>query len=331
MTTEARDIAFSLSPFHLLQAICMLEPGRPMTILSSRAITHGKVLDGIGGTTITPVEHRTRVYDELRASGRPYRFFHAVPWNRAALQFEMLALRNGGAIGLFDDGIANFRVEPLKRNAEYYFRRLAYRLLDGTDYCGDLSDVKHSRIARTLYSVDAARSSLAPRARQIDFSRLEPILDRASSHFAHLERHRGLPVFLDTDDCEGGWYDFERKVEVLQDVLPHEPTLYLPHPRQHFDLPRRLPFLIDLTGQTNDWNELAVHYLRPPRVTSVFSTAVITLTKVLGMKFENVLLCDHFLERIGHASFVLDPHSRQMLTSGAADAPRVEESHDRAS
>ena len=308
------ELAYSLTPFHLLQALCIAGDKPALTVLTPNAERYARLLAHLGSVTFRPIEESKPMLAELSRAPEPFDFSYAVPWNRTALRLEKLALARGGHVHLLEDGTANYRPNDRARDWQFYLHWLAYRLIDGTHYCDHILTKRPHPERTTFHSIDAKRSILGARGQQIDIQRLPPLLDPADAHFRHLEKYRGLPIFLDTNDCEGGWYPFELKVALLRELLAAVPTLYFPHPRQSMRISDNLPFLIDLSGQTHDWNELAIRYLKPSRVTSVISTAVLTLRRVFGMEFENILLHDVFLERTRHPAFALDPLLRAALT-----------------
>lgn len=306
-------IGFCLTPFHLVQVLAFLDRRRRFRVLVPHATRYSELLRHRGDIEFISIEDRNRTFAAIKEGKEAFDFYYAVPWNRMALRFEKLALHRGGKVCMLEDGIGNYGEFLVKRGLRYWVARFAYWLLDGTRYCEDMKEKAEVSPTIEFYSVCAERSALAPRVRQIDFSALRMLLDSLRIHFKSLEPYRGLPVFFDTNDCEGGWYPFEQKVQILREVLPKEPILYLPHPYQRFHLPTYLPNLIDLTGKTHHWNELACYVLRPPRVYTVFSTAVISLRFVYGLEFESILLDRDFYNRTGNLLFNVPPEARSLL------------------
>jgi hypothetical protein len=96
----------------------------------------------------------------------------------------------------------------------------------------------------------------------------------------------------------------------LRELLPNEPTIYLPHPGQRLDLVPHLPQPVNLGDQTHHWNELACYFIKPRTVYSVFSTAAFTLRRIFGLPFECKFMFDKFHERTGHPSFVISESMR---------------------
>lgn len=315
----ARDFAYCLSPFHLLQTLCLAKPDRQMTILSLHPDRYAGLLDFLPRVQFHPAVDWRPLADQFRQS-EPFDYYYAVPWNRPALRLEKLALAHGGHVGILEDGLANYRPDDRPRDLRYYLLRTAYRLVDGTQYCDSIVRKRADPHRTTFYTIDARRSILGERATQIDFAAMPAIVDGLAPRFAHLDRYRGTPVFLDINDCEGGWYPFEKKIEILRSILPKEPMLYFPHPGQKLFLTEHFPNLIDMSGKTSNWNEMAIYFLAPDRIYSILSTSVLTLRDILKLKFENIQYFGTFWEQTRHPAFKLHPNLEQVLLT--ADGSR---------
>ncbi len=294
-----------MTPYHVLETLAFYEDAEPMIIICRYADYYRPLLSDFPSLELVNIEDRRSVLERLEKSGERFDLYFATVWNRTALLLEKAALRSGGRINLIDDGAGGFgrRGKDWRRHV----RRVAYALLDGTQYCDHPSEKKYDPARTTFYSVVPELSSAPMKPQQIDLARLRGLLARVEPHFEHLKPYRGFPVFFDTNDCEAGWYPFEKKIEILRELLPNEPTIYLPHPAQRLDLVSHLPQLIDLRDQTHHWNEMACYFLKPKTVYSAFSTSAFTLRKIFGLSFTCKFLYEDFYKRTGHPSFVLSP------------------------
>ncbi len=305
------DIALALTPLHLAQALCVREPSRPLLLLARQAAAWSNLLGPVEGDRWRPVEDRQTVTAAaLRASGA-FRLIHAVPWNRTALKLEYAALRSGGGIDLVDDGVGNYRQAPPWTWRER-LKAAAHRAIDGRAYA-EWPQRRAGMPGVVLHGIDPANSLLDPKPRGIDPAPLRAAWPALRRQFEHLAAHRGRPVFFDTNDVESGWYPYEAKRELLTRLLPRGPVVYFPHPFQQRRLAADLDNLIDLSGQTHEWNELACWYLQPEAVYSAFSSSVMALRWLTGGPVRHVPLHQAFFEATGHPSFSVDPNVARML------------------
>jgi hypothetical protein len=302
----AQKVAFCMTPYHLLEALSFHDAASPMTVLAQHGDRYAPLLAEVAGLRVYSVESRREFLRTLIDSRERFDFYFATIWNRSALLYEKAALRSGGHINIFDDGAGCFG--PIGKDWRRPVRKLAYALLDSTQYCDHPSEKRFDRSRTTFHSV---RPDLAPfPSKQIDLPSLRNLLTRLREHFEHLAPYCGLPVFFDTNDCDNDWYPFDRKVEILRSLLPNEPTIYLPHPGQRLSIVRHLPQLIDLSDKVHRWNELACYFLQPKKVYSAFSTCAFTLHYVFGMSFENHFMHEEFYRRTGHRNFLIPPNMR---------------------
>ena len=305
------DYGMALNPFHVLQMICLQPKGRSTRILTNRADGCRKLFGDIPGLEFLPVEARREELDKARDSKGSFDCYQAMPWNRSSLLFAKAALRSGGQVRFIEDGIGNY--PSYKRPFEWRpaLLRIAYWILDGT--------VRHDHFNNFKLTPGVIGYSVRPElaivkgVQKLDVAPLRTLLPNLERHFAHLEPFRGLPVFFDTNDCDNDWYPLDIKLELLKRLLPEGPVLYMPHPSQKIRLCDHLPNLIDLTGKTHGFNELACLVIRPPKIFSVFSTAALTLRYLLNLEFENVLLYQDFFKATGHPAFDPDPRIRDVL------------------
>lgn len=301
---SALRVAYCMTPYHVLEALSFYDKSHPMIILALYGDRYAPLLAQLEGLRVYPIERRRQILRQLTDQREPFNFYFATVWNRTALLYEKAALRSGGHVNIFDDGAGVFM--PIGRDWRRYARKIAYALLDGTQYCDHPSEKRFDRARTTFHSV---RPDLAPfPAKPIDLPSLRGSLSRLEPHFSHLAQYKGLPVFFDTNDCDANWYPFERKVEILKALLPNEPILYMPHPAQHLSVVPHLPQLIDLSNQTHRWNELACLFLKPKAVYSTFSTAAFTLRHIFGLRFQNHFMHQEFYRRTGHRNFLIPPN-----------------------
>jgi hypothetical protein len=301
-------VGYCMTPYHVLETLAFFSETAPMTIVCAHADHYREVLGDFDGLELIDMNDRRRLLTRLTAERTPFDFYFATVWNRTALLFEKTAMKSGGHINIIDDGAGGFN--PAGTDWRIYVRRIAYALLDGTQYCDNPKQKHFDRERTTFYSVVPELSAAPVKPLQIDMAALRNLLPRVERHFDHLRPYRGMPAFFDTNDCESGWYPFEKKIEILRDLLPDEPTIYLPHPAQRLSPVSDLPNLIDLGDQTRHWNEMACYFLRPKAVYSVFSTTAFTLRNIFGLTFENKYLFQEFYRRTGHASFNIPPNMR---------------------
>jgi hypothetical protein len=301
-------VSFCQTPYHLLEALAFYDDASEMIIVAPHGDRYRPLLAELRMIEFADVSARRDVLRRVIARGQPFDFYYATVWNRTALLFEKAALKLGGHINIFDDGAGGFG--PIGNDWRRYVRKIAYAVLDGTQYCDHPKEKRFDPERTTFHSVVPELSPVPGKARQIDLSGFQQLMPRIAPHFEHLARYRGMPAFFDTADCESNWYPFEQKVEILRDLLPDEPTLYFPHPGQRLALPPHLPQLIDLSALTHGWNELACYFLKPPVVYSAFCTAAFTLSKLFGMPFKNVFFYPEFLERTGYRGFDISPSMR---------------------
>jgi hypothetical protein len=107
----------------------------------------------------------------------------------------------------------------------------------------------------------------------------------------------------------------EQKVEILKDLLPNEPTVYLRHPAQQMSVVSHLPQLIDLSDKVHRWNELACFFIQPKAAYSTFSTCAFTLRHAFGLPFENHFMFEEFYRRTGNSNFLINPTMRAYFQS----------------
>lgn len=295
-------VAFCWSPYHLLEALAFRDPATDMIILSPHAASYAGFLEDIPRLSLYPLERRDELLDALRKDKAPFDFYYATLENRTALKLEKMALDFGGHVHIFEDGIGGFG-RPWPLNWRDWLLRIIYKIVDGTHPRNHIGDKPYDLKTTTLHSAlpEAALPGLT--VRELDFAKVQPLLPKIASHFEHLSKYRGIPAFFDTNDCEGGWYPYEQKLEILKDTLPSTPLLYFPHPNQRFNAAEHLSNLIDMTGLTHNWNEMACYYIQPPSVHSVFSTVGFSLRHIFQMKFTNVLMYEEFYRRTGHRGF----------------------------
>jgi hypothetical protein len=306
-------VAYCLTPYHLLEALSFYENYSTMIILAMHGDHYAPLLTDLtelSALTVLRIEERKNVLRQLVERKEKFDFHFATLWNRTALLLEQAALRSGGHVNIFDDGVGGFAsgFRPNNKNWRRQAWRLAYALVDGTQYCQHPAEKRFDPLRTTFHSV-RPELALFP-SRKIDLPRLRGLLDRLRGHFDHLGAYRGLPVFFDTNDCDNNWYPFEQKIEILKALLPNEPTIYLPHPGQRLSVVPHIPQLIDLSDQTHRWNELACYFLEPKAVYSTFSTCAFTLRHVFGLSFQNHFMHEEFHRRTGHRAFVVPPHKR---------------------
>jgi len=299
-------VAYCMTPYHLLEALSFYDDSSRMIIMAPHGDRYAPLLAELAQLRAHPIEERRDLLKELKDRREPFDFYFATVWNRTALLYEQAALRSGGHVNIFDDGAGVFG--PIGKDWRRPLRKIAYALLDGTQYCDHPSEKRLDLRRTTFHSV---RPDLSPfPSKQIDLPGLRDSLARLGKHFEHLAPYRGMPVFFDTNDCDNNWYPFEQKIEILKTLLPNEPIIYLPHPGQRLSIVPRLPQLIDLSDQVHRWNELACYFLQPKAVYSAFSTCAFTLRYVFGMSFENHFMHEEFYRRTGLKNFIIPSNMR---------------------
>jgi hypothetical protein len=202
-----------MSPYHLLETLAFHDDSGRMTLLSPRADSYRLLLNDWGALELVEIDERHNLLRKLIASGERFDYYFATLWNRTALLFERAALASGGHVHIIDDGAGGFG--PIGKDWRRYARRVAYTMLDGTQYCDRPKEKRFDPKRTTFHSVLPALSSAPVKAMQIDTTRLRSLLPRVERHFEHSRPHRGLPVFFDTNDCEAEWYPFEKKIQIF--------------------------------------------------------------------------------------------------------------------
>ncbi len=328
-------VAFCLSPYHLAQALAFYDGQSEMTVLTRHMEVYRHLLGEFPGLRLLSIDDRAALLRELKRARKPFDFYYATFWNRTALRMEKLALELGGRVHIFEDGIGGFG-RPWPWHWRKVLSRIVFAILDGTRHADYIVNKAFDPQRTFLYSAmpslalpESAAKNL--KVLPIDFSAFRAMLPRIARHFEHLKPYRGMPAFFDTNDCEGDWYPFKQKVEILRDVLPQEPLLYFPHPNQRFRATDHFPQLIDMTGKTHHWNEMACYYIDPSAIYSVFSTAAFALRHIYQLKFLNVLLFEEFHERTGHAGFsaeYISPSMKALLDYAGDGEPAAGSERD---